>query len=61
MEIDGKFVSAYYNKGNSFYMLRRFEEALQTYDKVLKINDKDISIWNNKGNSLSNLGIKRQA
>ena len=42
-------------KGLALINLNRFEEAIECYDKSLKINPNDFKAWNNKAFSLHNL------
>lgn len=37
------------NKGLSLYNLKRYNEAIECYDKILEINPKDANAWYKKG------------
>ncbi|KAM3133131.1 hypothetical protein pb186bvf_014707 [Paramecium bursaria] len=39
----------YYNKGNSLYNLERYQEAIQMYNEVIKLNPDDIEAYIYKG------------
>ena len=56
LEIDGKHVGAWNNKGYALYSLDKYPEAMQYFDKVLEIDSKHVNAWNNKGNALCSLG-----
>ena len=43
------------NKGRSLAELRKYEEAISSYDKALEIEPKNADAWNNKGRSLAEL------
>ena len=47
--------SAWFDKGKSYHDQKRYEEALECYDKALKIKPDDARIWNNKGVDLVEL------
>ena len=38
-----------YNIGISLYNLKRYEEAIQMYDKAIQLNPQDSDFYNNKG------------
>jgi len=40
---------------------KKYEKAIECYDKVLKINPNDTEAWNNKGNALNKLGRYKEA
>ena len=56
LEIDGKYVTAWYNKGISLHDLGRYEEAIESFDKALEIDDKHVNACYNKGAVLAKLG-----
>lgn len=43
------------NKGISLVALKRYEKALNCYDKALQIDPQSPVVWDNKGNALLNL------
>lgn len=54
-------VIKYYNNGNNFYDLEKYEEALVEYDKVIELKPDYVEAYYNKGNSLSNCGRYEEA
>lgn len=51
----------WYNKGNDFKELGRYEEAIKAYNQALIINPDDAIAWNSKGYSLNELGRYEEA
>ena len=49
----------WFNKSNSLYKAKRYEEAIHCYDQVLQLDPGNASIWNNRGLCFSSL--KRHA
>ena len=47
---------AWFNKGNALLIQKRYEEAIECYDKVIRLNPEDYHAWHNKGESLKELG-----
>lgn len=45
-----------YAKGNEFLKLKKYQEAIASYDKALEINNNHLDAWFNKGIALHNLG-----
>ncbi|MFP3206731.1 MAG: tetratricopeptide repeat protein, partial [Hydrogenobaculum sp.] len=43
------------NKGDALRNLKRYEEALQCYDKAIQLEPNNALYWNNKGDALRNL------
>ena len=43
------------NKGKRYSNIRRYEEAIECYNKAIEINPYDENIWCNKGDCLTNL------
>jgi tetratricopeptide (TPR) repeat protein len=43
-------------KGNSFYKLGKYEEAIQCYDRAIEIEPNIAAVWHNKALCLQNLG-----
>ena len=54
-------VSAWNNKGLSFYHLKRYDEARECFDKALEIDSSFLHAWNNKGNALFHLNEYEKA
>ncbi|WP_371219342.1 tetratricopeptide repeat protein [Orientia tsutsugamushi] len=52
----------YFNKGNSFLKLGKYQKAIKNYDVAIKCNPDCIEAYINKGIALKELGqyIKRQ-
>lgn len=51
----------YYNNGNNFYDLDKYEDAIKEYNKAISLNlDEDILFYK-KGNSLAFLGRYEEA
>jgi len=46
---------AFYNIGNCYYLLKRFDAALLAYRESIKIDSKDPNAWENAGSTLLNL------
>ncbi|CAK84526.1 unnamed protein product, partial (macronuclear) [Paramecium tetraurelia] len=55
ISINPKYVDAWNNKGIALYNLKKFEEAIQCYEKVISINPKDEQAINIKGLLLQEL------
>ena len=41
--------------------MRKYEEALKSYDKAIGLNPKDAEAWLNKGVTLSAMGMYKEA
>jgi tetratricopeptide (TPR) repeat protein len=52
---------AWYNRGNTFYNLMKFEKAIESYDKALRIKPEMHEAWNNKGTALKELAKFRES
>ena len=50
------FANAHYNRGNALSGLRRFAEAVQSFDKAIALNPQHTDALTNKGNALHELG-----
>ena len=50
-----RYADAHYNRGNAFYELRRFEEALASYDQALTVRSGYAEALSNRGNTLKEL------
>jgi len=58
----GKQTASFWiNKGISFATLKRYEEALDCYDKALQTDSQSPVIWDNKGNALLGVGRYEEA
>ena len=53
--------NAWVTKGNSLSQLERHEEAIECYDKAIRINPENYDAWFNKGNSLVKLERHKEA
>jgi Flp pilus assembly protein TadD/ribosomal protein L40E len=51
----------YYNRGVDSDKLGRYDEAIASYDKALKINPNDSGAWHNRGTALGKLGRYAEA
>lgn len=49
------------NKGISLYDLRKYNDAIISYDKALALNPNDVDTINNKANALGKLGKSFEA
>jgi tetratricopeptide (TPR) repeat protein len=60
--IDANFLNALINKGNSFCHLKKYDKAMNCYDKALEIDYKNFNALNNKGYAFMTIGdfIKAQ-
>ncbi|MDY6964669.1 MAG: tetratricopeptide repeat protein [Halobacteriota archaeon] len=52
LEIDGKNVAAWYNKGLSYLLLEMYVDAIASFDKVLEIDSENVDAWHYKGIAL---------
>jgi tetratricopeptide (TPR) repeat protein len=53
--------SNWYNKGNSLFNMGRYEEAIESYDQAIAIQENNYGAWNSRGDSLSRLGRYEEA
>ncbi|MBD1878113.1 tetratricopeptide repeat protein [Coleofasciculus sp. FACHB-T130] len=53
--------SLFFNVGNGFYQIGRYEEAISSFDKALAIKDDFPEAWCNRGAALLNLGRDQEA
>jgi tetratricopeptide (TPR) repeat protein len=52
----------WYRKGNALFDLKRYEEALEAYEKAIELNPEDAAdAWNGKGSALEALGRYEEA
>ena len=61
LEIDDKYVHAWYGKGLALNHLGKRREAIQYYDRALELDEKFVLAWDNKGNSLRKLKKRKEA
>ena len=52
---------AYYNKGNVLLGLKRFEEAIISYDEKIKLDPTHSGVYYNKGKALESLKKYQEA
>ncbi|MBD2040669.1 serine/threonine-protein kinase [Microcoleus sp. FACHB-672] len=50
-----------YSRGNTLYNLKRYEEALESYTKAIKIKPDYAEAWKDKANALSSLKQQKEA
>jgi len=43
---------AWYNKGNAFDDLGKYDEAIKCYNEAIRLNPSDSAAWSNKGVAL---------
>lgn len=55
IEINANQAAAYSNRGNALQELRRWDEALASYDRAIAINPVDADAFYNRGNALQRL------
>ena len=55
MKVDSKDAYALYNRGRSLQELKRFDEALASYDKALALKPDYADAFNNRGLALQEL------
>ena len=53
---DSNDVWGWRNKGGALYSLGKYDEAIECYDKAIKIDPDNSVVWNNKGLALNSLG-----
>ncbi|MEW6621427.1 MAG: tetratricopeptide repeat protein, partial [bacterium] len=51
----------YYNQGVALCKLRRYNEAVECFDKAINLNPAFQQAWYNKAIALQNLGKREQA
>lgn len=55
------YANAYFNRGNSYAALGRFDRAIEDYDEALRLSPTFASAYTNKGNALGSLGRFEEA
>lgn len=55
------YTNAYFNRGNSYAALGRFDRAIEDYDEALRLDPSFASAYTNKGNALGSLGRFEEA
>ncbi len=61
MTIKPDYQDAWYNRGISLKNLRRYEEAISSYEQVVAIKPDDHQAWGNRGIALTALGRYEEA
>lgn len=56
LELDSSNSNSFYNKGWSFYNLKKYQNAIDCYNKAIELNPKDIISLINKAVSLDDMG-----
>jgi regulator of sirC expression with transglutaminase-like and TPR domain len=56
IDLDRKLPSAWYNRGKVYFELGRFDEAVRSFDRALRLYPTDLWALNNRALSLSALG-----
>jgi tetratricopeptide (TPR) repeat protein len=51
----------WFDKGNAYFALGKYKEAIKCYDKVIKIDPKRALVWTGKGHALNLLGKYKDA
>lgn len=59
--ISPKFVAAWRNKGNTLYIMGKYNDSIQAYNKAIETDPKYMLAWYNKGLSLYELGKYQEA
>ena len=60
-ETDAENAVKWFNEGNVLNELGKYEEAIEAFNKAIKINSNFSIVWYNKGNSLRDLGRDEEA
>ena len=61
MELNREFAAVWFSKGDNFGQLGKYQEAVESYDKGLKIDPNDAARWYNRGHSLRKLEKYQEA
>ncbi|SPM45410.1 TPR repeat-containing protein 08 [Orientia tsutsugamushi] len=51
----------YFSKGNSFFQLRKYQEAIKKFNLAIKCNPDSAEAYTNKGIALDKLGQREKA
>ena len=51
----------YFNRGNAYFNVRKYEEAVTDYDQAIRLNPKDAAAYFNRGDARYNLRQYREA
>ncbi|MBD2485541.1 tetratricopeptide repeat protein [Planktothrix sp. FACHB-1365] len=57
IDLKEDFYWGWYSKGNALRQLKRYEEALVSFDKAIKIKSDDADCWKDRGFTLLNLAL----
>ena len=60
-DLDPSFAPAHSNRGNVFYALGKFDQALADYGKAIELSPEFAAAYNNRGNVYDDLGNIDQA
>ena len=55
MKINPNYIYALYNKGVNLGNLGKYKEAIESFDKALKIDPNDVNALTSKGDALNRL------
>jgi tetratricopeptide (TPR) repeat protein len=58
---DTQRANLFFNQGNTFTVLKEWEEAIISFEKSLKLDPDNSKLWHNKGMVLNNLGRQEEA
>ncbi|MCA9247706.1 MAG: tetratricopeptide repeat protein [Planctomycetales bacterium] len=61
IELNPKFVNAYFNRGELSYEAGEYKQAIEDYNEALKLAPKDAQIRNSRGHAYHQLGEFRRA
>jgi superkiller protein 3 len=59
--VDSNYAKAWYNKGIALYNLRKYDEAIASYDEAIRVDSNYAKAWYNKGLALDNIGKHEEA
>ncbi|KAF5427726.1 Tetratricopeptide (TPR) repeat, partial [Candidatus Methanophagaceae archaeon] len=61
IELNPKYVMAYYNRGNAYGKLKQYEEAIEDYSKAIELDPNDAEAYNNRGTAYDELQHQEEA